>query len=436
MRPKPKALFIPPRPTPWLITLSRWALPACLRHYRVASVEYRAEDLERLRALGGERVALFPNHPTGLDPAILYDVAKQARQPFYFLAAREVFDFYHGLWGWVVQHVGGYSIVRGAVDRAAFKTTRELLAQPGGKVVIFPEGQTYSQNDSLLPFHNGTIQLAFWAQDDVAATAPEASVYLLPVAVKYKYLHNMRPQIETVLTTLEQALGLAPYTPDMAAAEEPPPSPPPPDADLYPRLRRIGAAVVSRLEVEYGLKPAPGARLFDRMLALKQAIVVRVAEALHITPQGDTLPDQLRYLANTLYQVTDEEPRDLCSYDRHLWEERRRRLQPLMRDLDRLANWIAVYDGYVSAHPSVERMADLIRRLETEVLGPFPRESGETGLLPVSRLTGWQRCLVRLGEPLRLADFREAYQSDKRATVESVTRRLEGEVQELLDELA
>jgi 1-acyl-sn-glycerol-3-phosphate acyltransferase len=433
---QPDRAFIPPRPSPLVLGLTRWLLPACLRSQDVVGVEYRPADLQRLRDLGDQRVAIFPNHPTGTDPAVLYHLAKAVGQPFHFLAAREAFDAYWGFWGWLLQHNGAYSIIRGTADRAAFKMTRQLLAQPAARLVVFPEGETYSQNDSLLPFHSGITQLLFWTLDDLREAGITDPLYVLPVALKYRFIGEMRPALVAVLTRLESALGLDPYQP--AAPADAPPVPTPPDqpyADLYPRVRRLGSTVVARLEQEYAVKPEPDADLSARMNRLKLAILEHVAEALHVPLRDEPLPDRVRSLVNAVYQVTDEEPQPLCWYDRHLRDERRRRALPLMRDLDRVANWIAVYDGYVAQRPSPERLADLIRRLEVEVLGPWPKEGSEQGLMPTSLLRGKQRCLVHLGEPIDVAAHYADYKADRKSTVQSLTHQFESATQALLDEM-
>ena len=48
-----------------------------------------------------------------------------------------------------IQALGGYSIVRGTPDRESFRMTRQILSQPGAKLVVFPEGEVYTQNDTL-----------------------------------------------------------------------------------------------------------------------------------------------------------------------------------------------------------------------------------------------------------------------------------------------
>jgi hypothetical protein len=398
--------FVSPRPSRAVIGLTRTLLTWILQTRHVIEVEYRREDLECLGALREQRVLLLPNHPTSCDPAIIYHLSKTVNQPFYFLCAREVFDRGLGCWGWLIRRCGAYSIVRGTADRRSFKMTRELLARPTVRLVIFPEGEVYSQNDSLLPFHSGVTQLAFWAQADLLRGGVEESIHIVPVALKYRFVEDMQVPILMALRRLESALGL-PHN----SADEP-----------YPRLRRIGETVVGKLEAEYGLARSDQPPLAGRMDALKEAIVGRVAHALGVQTPSTDLPQRMRFLINALHRVTDEAPGDQCLYDRRLRDDDRRRARPLLRDLDRLANWIAVYDGYVAAHPTPERMADTIRRLEVEVLGR-------------TYCIGKQRCVVHVGEPLTIADYQEQYAASKSETVDSLTRKLEQSIRSMLCEM-
>lgn len=387
-------------------------LPALLPRLGVVGVDYDASDLARVRALAGQRVLLVPNHPTNTEPAILFDLGCRTGQPFHFLACREAFEPLWGLWGQVIRRVGAFSVVRGTADRASFRATRDSLARPGSKLVVFPEGEVYSQNDTLLPFNAGIFQLAFWALDDLhKAGANDAALYVLPVAVKYRFVRDMMPAIRASLVRLERFNGLSP---DGAN-------------DVYVRLRRIGLTMLCSVEREYRLPTPAGddheADLTPRMTAIKEAILQRVATAAGLPlPKGDTLPDRMRALIHHVEEVTEGEPerRGAASpYERALRREQRERARPLLRDLKRLANYVALTDNYVRADPTPERMADTLQRLERESFGR-------------ALLDGPRRCCVRVGEPINLAARYNDYQKARRAEIVRVTHEVESQVLALL----
>jgi hypothetical protein len=303
--------------------------------------------------------------------------------------------------------VGAFSVVRGTADRASFRMTRQLLTQPTSKIVIFPEGEVYSQNDTILPFHSGVFQLAFWALEDSRKQGrTDEPLYVLPVAIKYHFLTDMRPEIAASLRRLEHFVG----------------SPTKPTDDDYTRLRGIGQAMLHSLEREYRLTPSKelAEDLTPRLNAVKEAILQRVAAAAGVAlPKGDTLPERMRALIHVIETVTREEPAAPTAYDTTLKRHQRDRARPLLRDLSRLANWIAVYDGYVRADPSPERMVDTLIRLEREC---FRRE----------RIGGPRLCKIRLGEAIDLNAYWSDYENSRRATVAQVTQEVESRVAALL----
>jgi hypothetical protein len=402
--------FLPPKPSAAAIAFGRMILGTALRwKYDVVGVDIAKEDLDRLRALRNERALIAPNHPSNAEPAVLFRLSHLVDEPFYYVCCREAFDHAGGLWGRFLQKVGGYSIVRGVADRDSFRMTRSLLTGPGAKVVIFPEGEVYSQNDTLLPFQSGVIQLMFWALEDVRKKEPNGTLYLVPIAIKYRFIRDMCAHILESLDRLEKAL----------AVKE--------DVSLepYPRLRRIGSAVLAAMERDYGLPVGDDSGdMNDRIVAVKEALVQRVASALHVEAKPDerNLSQRMRSLINAVHAVTDDDSPMRSPYEARLREAKSERAMPLLNDLDRLANLIAIQDGYVGALPTPERMADTLRRLETEVLGE-----------PIC--SGPRRCRVRVGEPIDLADHLDDYNKDKRSVVRSVTTMLEQSVQSLLDEM-
>jgi len=69
-----------------------------------------------------------------------------------------------------------------------------------------------------------------------------------------------------------------------------------------------------------------------------------------------------------------------------------------------------------------KRMAETIRRLEIEVLGR-------------PHCVGRQRCLVRLGEPVTMAEHHDAYAASKSGTLDALTRQFEQSVRSMLGQM-
>lgn len=399
-------MFVPPRENRLLIRLANSLLPTFSHALgNLRDVQVSEEDLQHLRALGPQRAILTPNHPTGNDPLVMFWISRLLGQPFNYLAAREVLD---GLKGWFMNRMGTYSVIRGVPDRESLRTTRRLLAELNRKVVIFPEGEIYEHNDTLLAFQSGVAQIGFWALDDLQKSGGDPSLPVVPLAIKYRCTDYPRLAIESSLKDLESALDLpiAPRTP------------------AYPRLRRIADRVLASLERGEGLKPEEGGELSTRIIRVRQKALERVAQAIGTTVDVRQPPaDQLHLLFHELKSWVGLPPADASDYDERLYRQRVEIAAPLFLDLHRLQNFIALTGDYVAAEATAERFLDVLGRLEKEVLGAVrhnvPREA-----------------MVRIAEPIALGERYEAYRQNKRQTVAGVTLEIETRIREMLRELS
>ena len=397
--------FRPPKENRWILRLSQAVLPMAMRRVRgIVSISLSKTDWSHLESLRGSRAILSANHPTTSDPLIAMYLSWRLGEPFNYMACRELF---HGPWGWTIQRLGAYSIHRGLPDRQSLRMTRHLLAERDRKVVIFPEGETYEQNDSLIPFQQGVVQIGYGALDDLQKAGREAVLPLLPIAVKYCCVSDARPAIDTGLHALEGALGLSP-----ASGE-----------GFYARLRCVGERVLARMELEFRIRPVPGAELSERIAAAKEHVLDRVARQGGVArPSHLPLSEQMRALFNAVYEFADEIADAPDEYGRRQHARRVTAARPLLQDLRRLQNFLMVTDGYVAERMSGERFLDVISRLEREVLGKV-------------RHRVRREAVVRIAPPIDLGQRYEAYRQRKRETVAEVTAEVEGCVRALLTEL-
>jgi hypothetical protein len=85
--------------------------------------------------------------------------------------------------------------------------------------------------------------------------------------------------------------------------------------------------------------------------------------------------------------------------------------------------FVALHDGYVRETLSAERFLDVLGRLEREVFGRI-------------RYWGPRKAIVKIGEPLNLANYHHHYKSDKRGTLKNVPIKLESSVRQMLTKLS
>lgn len=400
-----KPMFIPPRHNGIICRLTHGVLPSLAPAFaNIQDVRVSEEDMDRLRALGPNRAILAPNHPTGLDPVILFWVSKLLGEHFHYLAAREALV---GWKGWFMNQIGAYSVIRGFPDRESIRATRRLLAELDRKVVIFPEGEIYEHNDTLLSFQPGVAQLGFWALEDLARLKKEPVLPLVPVAFKYRLCDSPRPAIENSLRSMEAALDLDPTS-----------------LTAYERLRRIAETMLKALEGEIGLKSDPARPLTDRIREYRTAFIRRLAASIgaELDPEMTTA-EQLHDLANELRAYVGELPDEHHSYDLRRYRRRMEIAAPLFAELQRFQNFIAVTGDYIAQHPTAERFLEILGRLEKELFGEI-------------RLRVPREALVRVGVAIRLEERLDDYRANKRGTVRAVTAQLETEIRTMLQELS
>jgi 1-acyl-sn-glycerol-3-phosphate acyltransferase len=398
--------FRPPKENWFILRLSYGVLPLVMRRVRgIAAVSIPKPDWAHLETFRRRRAILSANHPTASDPLISMYLSRRLGEPFNYLACRELF---HGPWGWIIQHVGAYSIHRGLPDRQALRMTRRLLVEMDRKVVIFPEGETYEQNDSLIPFQQGVIQIGFGAVEELRKGNRDPSMPVLPIAVKYRCTLDPRPAIDAGLNALEGALVLSPGS----------------GQGFYQRLRRVGEQVLTRMEQEFRLKLQEGCSLEQRITAAKEHVLSRVAREVGVSRSpGAPISDQMRALFNAVYDFAGEFEDAPGEYGRRQHARRLMAARPLLADLRRLQNFLAVTDGYVAEQMTGERFLDVIGRLEREVFGRVHRR------VP-------REAVVRIAPAVELGEHYEAYRQRRREVVAQVTADVEGCVRTLLRELA
>lgn len=407
--------FRPPLDSPALISLVNFSLPMYMKFgLHDTKVQPAPGAIERFKSYQGKRALICPNHSNRHDPQIMFEFSRLTSETFNYVAAREVFDWNNGFNGWWLQHLGCYSVVRGAADRESFKTTKRILSEGKKKLVLFPEGEISRQNDTLMPLESGAAQLTFWAVEELAKQATAIAgatvdpVYVIPMALKYTYPKNIQANLKHTLTVLEENLKIT------SSAES-----------EYQRLRKISEKLLETLEKEYSMKPAAGASLNDRVTSLRQSILTSVAHQLQVElPTNVRQLEMVRVLRNHVDDFIYAPETDFSEYEKKVHEERASTLRGFYADLDRVVNFIAIYDGYLKDNLTQERFGDILDRLEREILRS--REPSFRGARVV---------LLDVGEPINLSERYADYKTAKKATVAKVTDEIFGQVAGMLTKL-
>ncbi|MFP4008351.1 MAG: lysophospholipid acyltransferase family protein [Spirulinaceae cyanobacterium] len=388
--------FYAPNINPLLTRIAQSITPLGTYLFYQFNLKVSEDDLAKVKALRHERWVLLCNHPSFQDGIAMFALSGRLGELFHYMVAQEAFE---GVFGGIMPRLGCYSIRRGLADRTSIATTLDLLTQPRSRLVIFPEGGCSFQNDTVMPFRTGAIQIPLQAMNRLAKQSQTVpNFYIIPVSLKYRYPQPMQAVIEQSLIRLEKALNLSPDT-----------------TEFYPRLRAIAHRVLSNIETEYDLHPPQNSSSDwnDRINTLKQKVVNRCENELNL-PKGDNLPirERVYKIQATLDDVTInwESPQNWTQDD-------------LYNATIRLLNFDAIYDGYVASAPTQERFLDTLIRLEREIFGinqPPPK--------------GYRHAICRLGNPINLKDYFEDYKQDKTKTVTSLAQQFEATIQGFLDE--
>ena len=379
--------FLPPQLNPLFTRLIQSIFYLVMYFGYQIKLKASDRDLALLKDIDDKRVIYLPNHSNLDDGLVMFLFSARLGQLFYYIVAYEAF---RGLIGKLMPKVGCYSIRRGMGDRASIVQTLKIIQQPQSKLVIFPEGGCSYQNDTVIPFRSGGIELAFKALEKLAKQGTVPDLYLVPTSIKYWYHGDRDLQIEQSLEELETALNLERK-----------------QNDFYLRLRNISAKILNNLEAEYKITPKPDEDWNQRIKILKQQLLQYCEQQLNITP-ATQLPNRERvYKIQALLEDLQQSGLE-SNID----------YQHLELTTVRLLNFDAIYDGYVADKPTKERFIATIDRLEREVFN-----------IPRPKPKGIREVEVKIAPPINLKDYWQNNQNERAIAVKELTRIVQQQVQ-------
>lgn len=425
----PKKSFCPPKLNPLVTGLVRLFYPYILKRFlKGLSVEIAPDQLEKLRALKYERLLILPNHPTGEDPYVIFELSTRLGVNFNYVAAREIFNWAKGFQGWVMQRCGSYSLIRGKTDRESFSTTRNLIVEGERPLTIFIEGEISNDNDTVLPFEPGVIQLAYWALDTIKKAdkieSPEElpDVYALPVAIRYRYEDGIREAIAKSIHNLEVATGLekegsvpALYNKDIPLKEQ-----------FYARLQAIGDSILDFQEATLFLENSSDKPLNDRIDKIKNRLLEHMERFLELSAkEEESFLQRVRNVRNRMDELIHAygSEEELHGYEKRMTEHYSDIFSGFYQDLTRLVNFYTFQAGRVTESDNIEGYVSLVHRLEKEVFGH--------AVLKHPRVA-----IVHIGDAVNLKENYKEYTGNKKAVIEEVTDQLEEQMAEMLAKTA
>lgn len=461
---QPPLKFIPQRFNPLILKTLHWLLPFFLRfrtrpwlpagilQIEAKNAEVLAEFYQKFQT-GKVRFLIAFRHPEVEDPLsmmyllsrIVPRVARQQNIPLqyplhsYFLYDRGM-TLWAGNWlGWLFSRAGGIPIRRGKrIDRQAIQTARELFANGKMAIAVAPEGGTNGHSGIVSPLEPGVAQLGFWCVEDLQKANRSEEVFIIPVAIQYRYPQPPWGKLDWLLSKLETDSGLPVQEINKSADQNR-------EEILYQRLCRLAEHLISEMEEFYRRfyhqdipetisteeSASPNEILIARLHRLMDKALNVAEQYFGLQPQGNYI-DRCRRLEETgwsyIYREDLPDIQTLSPLKRGLadWiaEEADLRMQHM-----RLAeSFVAVTATYIKEQPTAERFAetlllifDMLSRIKDSTLPGRPR-------------LGWKASQITIGEPISVTERWQKAQGDRQTTRQGMSN-LTQELQTALEKL-
>ncbi|NJL82359.1 MAG: 1-acyl-sn-glycerol-3-phosphate acyltransferase [Chloroflexaceae bacterium] len=441
---QPPLSFIAPAFNPLVLRGTQALLPLWLR-LNTEIRQVQATGLESLAELYHQfqtqkiRLLLAFRHPSVNDPLclayliwhLLPQAAKDTKSPLkppihsHFLYDRGI-PLWAGAWvGWLNARLGGVPIQRGKLDLTGLRTARDLLVNGQFPLAIAPEGATNGHNQLLSPLEPGIAQLSFWCLEDLHKAGRNETVFLVPIGIQYRYLTPPWDAVEQLLTQLEHNSGLSNTSENGDHTPE----------QLYHRLYALGEHLLTLMENFYrefyhqSLPPQlpadpsdPNRLLAERLHRLLDAALQVAEQYFALKPKGN-FSDRCRRIEQAgwdcIYREDHKPTANLSPAERGLAnlvaEEANLRLWH-MRIVE---TFVATTGHYVKDRPTAERFAetslllwDLVARIQGS--NPFHRPQ-----------LGPQQVTLTVAEPIAISPRWQAYQTNRRQAVATLTQDLQ-----------
>jgi len=404
--------FIPAKNNPflhWLVDSVYWIALKAVQN--IDEIVISPQDLEILKSMKQERMLFFSNHPTTAEPPVTYHISNLMGTRFRYMASRQVFDWDFGMTGRLLSNLGAFSIIAGINDRDSLKTARSTLAAPEGKLVLYPEGEpTSGENDNLMPFQQGVVQIAIWAYEDAIKEDPKADVKILPAFMKYVFNDPpevMQKHLTERIHKLEKRFDIDPG-----------------NKNLLRRFLTVGRYLLQHAESAYNVSVKDEKDFDYRVGRVRHAILDNVADKLQIS---DYKKDQdaimkLRQLIAILEMVgvKYEDPKLPKISDEQLsWAK---------GEIEKAFDFVAIKKDYLISYPSAERFYEWLLRFESYTYNKKPRMLGG---VPPSKT---RKAYVYLSKPISIAANYSSNKQERKGLAEKLLKDLRANMQSMLDE--
>ncbi|MFA5311623.1 MAG: 1-acyl-sn-glycerol-3-phosphate acyltransferase [Candidatus Omnitrophota bacterium] len=346
---------------------------------------------------------LTANHSDGMDPRICIELSRRFHRRFTYMINAEAFEEWHGLYGWLLQRLGDFSVERGGNDQASRRYAVDVVKKGRDTLIMFPEGETSYLNDLVQPFKTGAVHIGLQAITENREKNYSWTAYLLPVAIKYYYRKPIGLILGKKIRAIEEHLLIREGF-----------------LTFQEKIIRIMATILRRRELISNSQIISDQliRLKEETRLAQEALLSKIETKyprLQIGPKTQFI-DRAQKIISFL--------RGQLSRKKIFSSEARIQLQKDIKDLKETIQMSGWQPQYIDLTPSEERLAETIIKLEREV---FKIKN----IHPL----GNRDCLVCFGDPLDLGRYVEAYRKDPSALSHKIAEELRENIQLLINNM-
>jgi len=394
--------FRPAQHCGWIIwTVQLWNVLDLAWHNRLRLDPRDLEILKRIPKDSG--LILAANHSDEMDPRVCIELSRRSHRRFTYMINAEAFEEWHGLYGWLLQRLGDFSVERSGGDQAAKHYAVDVVKKGHDALVMFPEGEISYLNDLVQPFKTGVVHIGLQAITETRETNSSWTAYLLPVAIKYRYRKPIGLILDKKIRAIEKRLSL--QTSFLTFQE---------------KIIRIMAGILKRQELISRAQTISEqlTRLEEEVRLAQTALLSNIESKypqLKIEPKArlvDRAQKTISFLREQLRQKKLFSP------------ETRLQLQKNIKDLKESIQMAGWQPQYIDLAPSEERLAETIMKLEREVFR-----------LKTPRPLGNRNVFVRIGPPLDLSRYVESYQKNPSTLSHQIAEELRNNIQSLIENM-
>lgn len=396
--------FKPPKPNRLVIWFCEALLPVYVNIVERLTFRFFESPGQPLKFLKGKSVVVVINHGDRQDPLVVVALAKHMGEAFYCLVAREVFDWYNGMLGWLFQKLGCYSVNRGVADFRSIHTTHQILAHSHSKLIVFPESEITGDEQSVHELNASFIHLLLESQEDLAKSASGQSIWVLPIGVSYRLESSLEKSVSRLLRKIERRLHI-----DQKESD-----------DIESRVFAAVDKVLQNFAKRYMISFGDAQSRVEQVRISARLICERIANYTDFKTEHLKTEEMLMYflrnrVANGLATVKHHSAAQAQS----LSPEVARTYRNFLEDLDRVERLLILHR--ILKHPSSPiQICRIMDFLEAETTGRMTKK-------------GRQCASILIGKPIEVLPYLQSYKSCKDTAIKRLSTDIRRDMQTTLD---